>query len=315
MCSRQHSPSCDSALGSRCLPHLEMCIHTHLVARKKKGGGGAGPKVPAYLIAETTIYNPIQTDTQDSEGLKMADSPNRHEQPTSQDLYYGCEYLLKPEFWVLGAALTVYTMASLNYITECLKAEEEALVTLPTHETPQPAHLPDNTEEAPDNTEEAPDNTKEETADDTKQEASDETNEEESDPLQPHGQDSPDPTPLTIQSLIALRVNGRLTRRCTRWLVPYLATRWHTALAAAVCLAILGALLLEGYWMEATLYWIVAAMFRQSAVLAHAGSWLRTGMYVLSMVVLALPAAVGAWAGWILVALQIRYVLEIWFCD
>jgi hypothetical protein len=237
----------------------------------------------------------------------MADSPNRHRHPTDLNPYYVCEYLLKPDFWLLGAALIVYTIVSLYYVNECLKAEEEALATLPTHEPPRPASPPDNTGEAADEN-------KEEASDNTKQEASDDTNEEESYPLQPREQD-PDSTPPEIQSLIALRVKGRLTRRCTRWLVPYLTTRWHTALAAAIYLAVLSAQLLEGYWMEATLYRIVAAMFRQSLLLAEAGNWLRTVLYVLSMVVLALPAAAGAWAGWILVTLQIRLVLEICFCD
>jgi hypothetical protein len=255
----------------------------------------------------------------------MADSPNRHRHPTGLNPYYVCEYLLKPEFWLLGAALIVYTILSLFYVNQCLKAEEEALATLPTHEPPRSAPLPDDTGEAADktkeeaadeSTEEASNITKEEASDDTKGETSDDTNEEESDPLPLRGQDSdPDPTPPEVQSLIALRVKGRLTRRCTRWLVPYLTTRWHTALAAAIYLAILGAQLLEGYWMEATLYRIVAAMFRQSLLLGEAGNWLRTVLYVLSMVVLALPAAAGAWAGWILVTLQIRLVLEICFCD
>jgi len=230
----------------------------------------------------------------------MTDSPNRHQQPTSLGSY-GCEYLLKPEFWLLGAALIVYTVVGQYYIHECLKAEEEALTTLPTHEPPQPAHLPDNTK-------------KEEGSDDPKQEASDKTNEEESDPLQPHEQD-PDPTKREIQSLIALRIKGRLTRRCTQWLVPYLTTRWHTALAVVIYLAILAAQLLEGYWMEATLYRFVTVMFRQAVLLAHVGSWFRTVIYVLAMVALALPAAIAALVGWILVALQIRYVLEVCYCD
>lgn len=58
----------------------------------------------------------------------MTHSPNRHQRPTSLDPYV-CEYALKAKFWLLGAVLVVYTIATVIYMVDGAKADEAPIIT------------------------------------------------------------------------------------------------------------------------------------------------------------------------------------------
>ncbi|KAK3298368.1 uncharacterized protein B0H64DRAFT_438843 [Chaetomium fimeti] len=206
------------------------------------------------------------------------------------DPYDVFEYARQPQFWLLGAALIANFIATTIFIshTAKAKADEESQGTLPSHNpktttTPQPAqpaHQPDNDDD-----------------DDTTKEEAPHPN---PDPPQPAAEQTP--------------TRPALPRRCTRWLAPHLTTKWHTALAVAVYLAILGAQLQEGVWVGVTFGRVLGVMSQQWSMWFRAGSWLGTGVYGLLILVLALLGAGGAYLGALAVALQFNCVVELCFC-
>jgi hypothetical protein len=114
---------------------------------------------------------------------------------------------------------------------------------------------------------------------------------------------SPPPSPRGL--------DGQSTYAGVRLIQTYLTSTWRRGVAIAVHLAILGAQLLEGYWILATFGRLLAKLFIQWWGLVRAARWAGAFVLALSVAVISMVAATLAFAGLIMSGTQLGCILEL----
>jgi hypothetical protein len=211
--------------------------------------------------------------------------PNQYQPlPVIYDPYV-CEYLLKPEFWLLGIALVAYSIATVGYMVKTGHAEKQRAGDVTTSAAPQ-NHKP-KTSQRPHNNSNTPDD------------------DHHNNDIKEGPCDTPPPQPQNKQFPCHTLVH---------WLTPHLPTKPHRAAAVAFYVTILGAQLLEGYWAAATLGRVLAKLFRMWLLLVRSGNWWVAVVYTIAMVFLSLLGAAVAYAGVMLLGVQVGCIGGVWAC-
>lgn len=193
-------------------------------------------------------------------------------QPTPVLDPYVCEHLLRPAFWLLGAALIVHSIATLTHTAP----RDESPAEIPSQKTTSNSTI-----------------------------AGQSTQGDLQDTKTKHTALASPPTHP------AQNPANRSPRHYTHRIAPYLTTRWRTAAAITAYLAIIAAQLLEGYWVASTYGRIMTELFRTFLWLARSGRWAAAAVYTLSMAFMALLGALGAYLGGLMVVVQVASVVEV----
>jgi hypothetical protein len=202
--------------------------------------------------------------------------------PVTYDPYV-CEYLLTPEFWLLGIALAAYSIATVGHMVKTGHAEKQRAGDITT--SAQQNHKL-KTSQSANNTNNNNNNKRDDNDDEEK----------------PHN-----PPPRTREERFPCHT-------LVHWLTPHLPTKWHRAAAVTLYTTTLGAQLLEGYWAAATLGRVLAKLFRMWLQLVRSGTWWVAVVYTMSIVFLSVLGAAVAYAGVMLLGVQVGCSGGVWAC-
>ncbi|KAL2018262.1 hypothetical protein VTK56DRAFT_1016 [Thermocarpiscus australiensis] len=203
-----------------------------------------------------------------------------HSYPPSRRQEYGfdpyvCEYALSPAFWILGLFIIAFWIATVRSYRDARRKHHGADEAVESAPTSSGSADPKEEKEAAGTT------TTLQTARSRNQ--------------PPPGQ------------------RGRIPPCFTLRLMPYLTTKPRKAVALAVYLAILGAQLLEGYWVLATLGRATEKLFDDWVQIAGAGRWFGAAFFTPVVAWMALMDALAACCAGLIVSLQLSCIIELCF--